>query len=345
MKKCIATLLTALLLLCGCDKQVVPESRPHSTTTGEDILSVHYIDVGQADCALLESGGEYMLIDGGNVADSDLVVAYLQKYGVEELKTVICTHPHEDHVGGLNGVLAVYPVKAVYSPTTTYSSKCYDNFMHYVDQQGLEVTIPKPGDKMTLGNAEITVLGPLKSYAKTNDTSIVVMVDFGSTSFLFTGDMEREAEKDLIEYDWDLKADVLKVGHHGSSTSTTYGFLREVDPDYAVISCGKDNDYGHPNEEVISRLADADVTTYRTDELGTVIAVSDGTDITFTWEKTQNEPQNAEHADVRFVGNINSKKFHTTTCSNLPGEKNRIYFDSYEDAVKAGYTPCGTCLR
>lgn len=344
MKKLLAALLTVAFLLCGCDGEKVSPSVPQVTVAGGDTLTVHYIDVGQADCALLESGGEYMLIDGGNVADSDLVVTYLQSCGVEELKTVVCTHPHEDHAGGLNGVMAVYPVGTVYAPTTTYSSKCYDKFLYYVDQQGLNVTIPKPGAEMTLGNAKITVLGPLKSYAGTNDTSIVMMVDFGNTSFLFTGDMEREAERDLAEYGWDLKADVLKVGHHGSSTSTSYRFLDLVDPDYAVISCGKDNDYGHPHEEVVSRLADADVTTYRTDVLGTVIAVSDGENITFTWDNAPKEPEHVEHADVRFVGNVNSKKFHTSTCSSLPSEKNRIYFDSYEEAVKAGYTPCGNCL-
>ena len=179
-----------------------------------------------------------MLIDGGNVDDGQLVVSYLEQQGVEELKAVICTHAHEDHVGGLPAVLAVYPTRAVYSPTTTYASKCFDDFMRYVDQQRLTVTLPVPGDGFDLGDARVTILGPVKDYPDTNNTSIVTRVDYGETSFLFTGDMEQEAENDLIDAGANLRCDVLKVGHHGSNTSSGYRFLYEVEPTYGVISVG-----------------------------------------------------------------------------------------------------------
>ena len=353
MKKTIALLLLLCLVLCGCEVTVIyePESQPQTVIDGES-LTVHFIDVGQADCALLECGGEYMLIDGGNVEDGQLVVTYLQEQGVEQLNMVVCTHAHEDHVGGLPSVLAVYPTHTVLSPTKTYSSKVFDDFMYYVDQQGLEVEIPSPGDSYNLGDDEsgatVTVLGPVKSYAETNDTSIILKVEFGENSFLFTGDMEVSAENDMLDY-WEtswanVSADVLKVGHHGSDTSTGYRFLHEVNPTYAVISVGEGNSYGHPHDEPMSRLNDAGCTIFRTDEMGTILATSDGTEITFTWENQSAEPSNAERADTTYIGNKNSKKFHTGDCSSLPSEQNQVIFDSYEEAIEAGYAPCGSCL-
>lgn len=347
-KKLIALLLVlGILVLCGCLAKVLldtPEPPPAPEVTGGEKLTIHYLDVGQADCALLECGGEYMLIDGGNIGDGQKVISYLQNMGVEELKAVVCTHAHEDHVGGLPAVLAVYPVKQVFAPTKTYASKVFDDFLYYTDQQRLEVTIPSPGDTMTLGQAKITVLGPVKSYAETNDTSIVMKVVFGETSFLFTGDMEVLAENDMLDSGADVKADVLKVGHHGSDTSTGYRFLYEVDPTYAVIPVGEDNKYGHPNDITLSRLSDAECTIFRTDHLGTVVAVSDGKEITFTWENQKGDPANATQPDITYIGNKNSKKFHAPGCASLPSEKNKVEFDTYSDAVDAGYSPCSSCL-
>ena len=348
MKKRLLSLFLLLsLLLCGCGEvQVTTTTLP--SVSGEG-LTVHFIDVGQADCALLECGGEYMLIDGGNRDDGQLVVSYLEQQGVTELNTVVCTHAHEDHVGGLPSVLAVYPTEKVYSPTRTYSSNVFDDFLYYVDQQRLEVLIPAPGETFSLGEAQVLVLGPVKTYAETNDTSIVLRVDYGESSFLFTGDMETAAENDMLDH-WEaqpglMQVDVLKVGHHGSNTSTGYRFLHEVDPTYGVISCEKGNSYGHPHEEPLSRLNQAGVTLFRTDELGHVIAATDGTEITFTWGNQSSAPTNAEPAEtVVFIGNKNSLKLHSQDCANLPAEKNRVLFDTYQDGIDAGYEPCGSCL-
>ena len=346
MHRLIPWLLALALILCAC---AAPAPEPATEGAAQPLpdsgtLTVRYIDVGQADCALLECGGEFMLIDGGNVADSDLVVACLEQAGVEALEAVVCSHAHEDHVGGLPAVLAVYPTEAVYAPTSTYSSKCFDDFMYYVNQQDLTVQIPAPGDSFSLGDATVTVLGPVKAYADTNNTSLVLRVDFGDTRFLFTGDMETDAETDLLDSGADVRADVLKVGHHGSSTSTGYRFLYEVDPQYAVISVGTGNSYGHPHEETVSRLADAGIVTYRTDLLGTVQAVSDGQTITFTWENQSAVPDSAEEADTVYIGNVNSKKLHLPSCSGLPSENNQVVFSSFEEAIAAGYTPCSRCM-
>lgn len=344
-KRWFALLLALSLLLSGCVIEIgAPETR--APVSGEG-LTIHFIDVGQADCALLECDGEYMLIDGGNRGDSQLIVSYLEQQGVQSLTAVVCTHAHEDHVGGLPSVLAVYPTEAVYAPTKTYASKIFDSFLYYTDQQGLSVTIPAPGDTLSLGEAVLTVLGPVKSYADPNNTSIVLKVEYGDTAFLFTGDMETDAENDMLDYwegqmDWDC--DVLKVGHHGSNTSTGYRFLNEVNPTYGVISVGEGNDYGHPHEEPLSRLKQAGVIVLRTDQLGHVIATSDGTEVSFTWEKQSAQPEDAEPAEAYFVGNKNSKKFHSPDCANLPAEKNQVIFDSYQEAIDAGYEPCGSCL-
>lgn len=257
----------------------------HGPTENVGQLTVHYIDVGQADSILLECQGQTMLIDGGNVGDSSLVVSYLDSQGISYLDYVICTHAHEDHVGGLSGPLSTGTAGAVYAPVTKYDSDAFRNFLKYTHQQGLEVTLPQTDDSFLLGEALVTVLGPRRNYTDTNDTSIVLRVDHGENSFLFTGDMEIAAEADLLSDGCDLDVDVLKVGHHGSYTSTGYVFLREVMPEYAVISCGTGNSYGHPHEEVTSRLYDAGVTVYRTDQQGTVVVTSDGTELYFTTEK------------------------------------------------------------
>lgn len=351
MKKFLSLFLTLCLLLSGC-AVVVPSQSPTPAaqeTLGD--LTVHFIDVGQADCALIECRGEYVLIDGGNREDGSLVVSYLEQQGVQELDAVICTHAHEDHVGGLPSVLAVYPTARVYAPTRTYSSNIFDKFLYYTDQQGLEVTIPSPGDAFDIGTASATFLGPVQSYADPNNTSLVLRLAFGDTAFLFTGDMETDAESDMLDYWGDENAlfscDVLKVGHHGSNTSSGYRFLNAVCPDYGVISLGKDNSYGHPHREPLERLSQAEVTVLRTDELGHILAHSDGTTITFTWENQSALPENVEpgqEAAVQYIGNRNSLKFHSPDCKNLPKEENRVYFDSYSAATAQGYTPCGSCL-
>ena len=351
--KLLALFLILALLLSGCGEIPVPtQPQPvlDADSTGDNILTIHYVDVGQADCILLETEGQYALIDGGNKEDGQLVVSYLEQQGVEELTAVVCTHAHEDHVGGLPSVLAVYPTAAVYAPTKAYSSKVFDDFVYYTDQQGLEITIPAPGDSFLLGQVRITVLGPVKSYAETNDTSIVLLVEHLENRFLFTGDMEVAAENDMLDYwgnrvNWNV--DVLKVGHHGSSTSSGYRFIYETDPEYAIIPVGEGNTYGHPHEEVLSRYTDAGIPMFRTDELGHIIVTSDGYQLTVTWENQSAQPDDvtpAETVTTTFIGNKNSRKFHATDCGSLPKEENQVIFGSYNEAVEAGYSPCGSCL-
>lgn len=339
MKKLLSLLTLLTLLLAGC----APKAPATTTTANISDLQVHFLDVGQADCALLRCGDADILIDAGNVDDSSYIVSYLQKQGVEQLDLVICSHAHEDHAGGMAGILAVFPTAEIWSATKAYSSKCFDDFVRYADQQGLELQIPAPGKTASYGKLSLTVLGPVDSYSETNNTSIVVKATFGSRSFLFTGDMEKDAENDMLDSGANVKADVLKVGHHGSDTSSGYRFLYEVDPLYAVISVGEGNSYGHPHEEPMSRFHDAGVTVYRTDLLGEILVTTDGEKLDFSWKNANKAPDTGEEV-THYIGNINSKVFHLPTCSGLPAEKNRITLNDYDAAIADGYTPCSRCM-
>lgn len=341
---CILPVLS--VLLSGCELFYQDDSAPEPI---DGDFMVYFIDVGQADAALVICDGETMLIDGGNAGDSDLIYTFLRDRDITYLDYVVCSHAHEDHVGGLSGALSAATAGTVFCPVDSYDSRAFENFKKAVSKQGLELTSPEAGSTFALGGAEVLILGPLFEYDDTNNTSIVLKITYGNTSFLFTGDMEREAELDLIdEYGSGLSADVLKTGHHGSTTSSSYVFLYEVSPAYAVISCGKNNSYGHPHDDVLSRFRDADVTLYRTDIQGTITCTSDGTNIYFETERNSSAVTNPTEAygdGAVYIGNVNSKKLHLPTCTSLPEEKNRVIFQSLEEAYALGYEGCAICMK
>lgn len=356
-QKLLVLLLLLSLLLSSCQLPsdfTLPEDwlafEEASAAYEGDSLWVHFIDVGQADCALLEYGGQFILIDGGNRDDTSLVVSYLAEQGVQELEAIVCTHIHEDHVGGIPGVLDAYPAKALYAPTDSYSSGLFRDIDRRAQTQKLAFTVPAPGDTLTLGALTLTFVGPVTAYEKTNNTSLVLRADFGDSSFLFTGDMETLAEHDLMNY-WDdfspeiLDVDVLKVGHHGSYSSSGYRFLYETTPDYGILSLGADNDYGYPHKEPMERFDQAGVTTLRTDLLGSIVAFTDGDIITFTWDNTSADPHYVGDAQPEYyIGNRNSRNFHSPLCDGLPSQRNQVLFSGYQEAMDAGFIPCYGCL-
>ena len=347
MKKTLSLLITLALCLC------LAAFSSGNDTPETSAFAVHFIDVGQADAALVLCDDEAMLIDGGNAADSSLIYAYLEKHSIGHLDYIVCTHPHEDHVGGLASALNYATVDNALSPVTDYDSKAFESFVKYLDKQDVSITVPSAGDTFTLGSATVEVLGPIDdSVAEPNNLSIVLRVAYGDTSFLFTGDAEREEEQDIVDAGYFLQSTVLKVGHHGSTNSTTYPFLREIMPEYAVISVGADNTYGHPAEDVLSRLRDADVKVYRTDMQGDVICTSDGETVSFSVARNADADtlggigSNSTQTDGEYVLNTNTMKFHYVYCSSVGqmSDKNKsFYTGTREEVLAMGYTSCGRC--
>ncbi len=249
-------------------------------------LAVYFVDVGQGDGAVVVCDGKTLVIDGGPPESGVKMVDILQNtLHVSTVDVMIGTHPHADHIGGLPDVIGAFKVKKLYSPVDEFEAKPFEAMKRAADAKKLKITVPQAGQRFSLGSAKVEFLAPLGIYDNVNDISLVVKITYGQTTFLFTGDAERPSEYDMADSDEKLSATVLKVGHHGSNTSSTYVFLRKVMPTYAVISCGRDNSYGHPHTEVLSRLADVGATVYRTDERGTITCRSNGEKVTFKTEK------------------------------------------------------------
>lgn len=247
------------------------------------LLAVSYIDVGQADSILITTpDNKVMLIDAGNAADSDTVANYLKSRGISKIDVLIGTHPHEDHVGGMTTVVNNFDIEKIYMPKVTTTTQAFENLITAISDKGLSVTEPVPGTTFSLGDAQFTILAPNNSsYEDLNNYSVVLRMTYGSNSFLFTGDAEGLSENEMLAGGYTLSADVLKVGHHGSNSSTSTAFLNAVNPKYAVISVGKGNDYGHPAQTTIDKLNSKGIKVFRTDLSGTIIASSDGYNITF----------------------------------------------------------------
>lgn len=266
----LAVLIIALFIWQGI------ENKNERVTVPMDGLYVHYIDVGQGDAELICCGGEYMLIDGGDVDKGDELSSYLDSLGIKRLEYMVCTHGHADHCGGLDEILSDFEVGEIFTSPYPGDKKVYEIFLDAAEDAGVPVTVPQMGVGFRLGEAEFEFISPIEDHDDINANSLVLRLSYGDTSFLFTGDMTSKAEKSLIEDGIDLRCDVLKVGHHGSSGSSCYQFLYEAEPKMAVISCGEGNSYGHPHDEALLRLRDADAEVFRTDLDGSVVLYSDG---------------------------------------------------------------------
>lgn len=242
----------------------------------DNLLEVYFIDVGQADSILIKQGEQTALIDAGNNADGEMLVQFMQKKDIEKLNYLIGTHPHEDHIGGMDDVIRSFEIGQIYLPKIGTNTKSYEELLKTIEEKEKKVKSFQKGDKIFIGKAEMEVMtDSILEKKNLNLSSSILRLTYGEKSFLFTGDAEVENEKTRK---WP-KTNVLKVGHHGSTTSSSLTFLQQVKPEYSIISVGKDNDYGHPKQEIIKRLQQVGSNIYRTDELGTIQVQTDGKNI------------------------------------------------------------------
>ncbi len=237
-----------------------------------DDLKVYFIDVGQADSILVTSKDKAMLIDAGNNEDGEDVVNFIKEKGITKLNYVIGTHPHEDHIGGLDDVINAFDIDNVLLPDITTNTKTFEDVLDAIENKHLEITTPQIGDTFTLGESNCEVKSTIIDNSNLNLATLVIRLEFGKNSFLFMGDAETENEEQTT---WE-QTTVLKVGHHGSNTSSSLKFLEQVKPQIAVIMVGEGNRYGHPNEETLEKLEKMNSKIYRTDENGTITITSDG---------------------------------------------------------------------
>ena len=267
-------------------KEVNSENSNTNIESKNENLKIHYVDVGQGDSAIIEKNGHFMLIDAGPKECENSLIEYIDSLQIEKFDYVIATHAHEDHIGSMSKVIDKYDIGKVLFAKHTTTTTTFKNFVTSVKNKGLKLYAPNVGEEFSFEDTSFTVLGPVSSsYDDLNNYSIVIKLKYGSTSYLFTGDAESLSEKEILNKGLDVSADVLKVGHHGSNSSTSKSFLDAVNPKYAIISCGKNNDYGHPKKKIMDRIKNKNIKVYRTDESGTITLTSDGKNISFDKEE------------------------------------------------------------
>lgn len=276
----ITLLLCALLSLISWFLWSSERSKPSEFSEEKNYSYVHFIDVGQGDCTLIEThDGKFALIDASTVDQSYKITSYLNNQGVKELEFVIFTHPHEDHIGSGEKVIQNFKVNTVYMTDKAGNTSCYDRLISAISESkkkhGTKVIQPNTGDRFYLGDIEFLILSDGRKYDDLNNSSICFTAERGKTTLLFTGDAEKVVEYELLASEFSLDAEIYKSAHHGSSTSNGKSFIDEVNPDIAVISCGIDNMYGHPHVEVLSDLYERKVSVMRTDKDGDVVIAFD----------------------------------------------------------------------
>lgn len=320
-------------------------------TDGSGEMSVHFIDVGQGDATLVVCGGHAMLIDAGDGSVGTLVQNYLQKQGVSKLDYLILTHPDADHIGAAPVIITKFDIDTVLMSDYEKDNMTYRKLIQALDDKRLKYETPSVGAVYSLGEASFTILGPNGGYTDPNNASVALLLEHGANTFLFTGDAEEEAEEDILNSGIGIHADVYQAGHHGSRTSSSQAFLDAVSPEYAVISCGQDNEYGHPHAQTLNSFRKMGTRVFRTDEQGSIVAGSDGKEIKWnaapsdTWkagEPTGGGQKNTQ-TELTYILNTKTKKFHRPECSSLPTTNRADSSLGRDEIISQGYVPCKKC--
>ncbi len=277
--------IIALFYVALADTDAIPVISRQ--TIQADSMEVHFIDVGQGDCTLVKCGDSAMLIDTGDDSQGTAVQNYLQKQGIKKLDYLILTHPDADHIGAAPVIITKFQIDTVFISNFEKDNKTYQKLIQALDDKRLSYGTPAVGNSYLLGKAQFTILAPNDVYEDPNNASIAILLQNGDNRFLFSGDAEEEAESDILMNGYSISADVYQVGHHGSRTSSSKTFLNAVNPTWAVISCAEGNAYGHPHAKTLNTLRRMGIKVFRTDEQGSIVAQSDGKEI--TWNCTPSE--------------------------------------------------------
>ncbi len=328
-----------------------------TTTTKPSVsskLKVHYIDVGQGDSIFIElPNNRSMLIDAGESKYFSTINSYIKSLGYNKINYIVATHPHADHIGAMASIIDEFDFDKFYMPNGSNSTATYERMLTALTNKNKKATRAKAGvNILNDGSLKIDVVAPVADkYNNLNDYSVVIKMTYGENSFLFTGDAEALSEGQIKA---DINVDVLKVGHHGSHSSTSQAFLNKVSPSIAVISCGEDNDYGHPHDVTMNRLESKNIKILRTDLNGNIIITSDGKNLTtstvkneFEKDDEKKDPQETTppKEETKYILNTNTKKIHYEHCRYADdiSEKNKAYTNDYDKAIADGYSPCGVC--
>lgn len=305
-------------------------------------LIVHFIDVGQGDAILIQSGSNYSLIDTGEENKYSQLNTYLKKIKVKKITNLIVTHPDSDHMGGADLVIKDYGVKKIYMTKYTSNSSEYKEMIAAIKKYKVKRVDVKKGTKISLGEVKANVLYAADKAENSNDSSIVLKLVHGKKSFLFTGDISAKVEKQIAK-DYNVNVDVLKVSHHGSSSSSAVSFIKEASPQYSVISVGKNNNYGHPDKNVANRVKKYSNAVLRTDQKGTIVVTSTGTKLSYKTVVTPSSGGSSSSNTTQAVGShvyitATGKKYHSKKCGN--GTYRKV---TMKEAKVKGLTPCSKC--
>lgn len=362
MKNIYRNILNILLAVSAIIGAFCINASMISSAADIEQMEVHFIDVGQGDATLVMCGGHSMLIDAGDASEGTAIQNYLQKQKVKKLDYLVLTHPDADHIGGAPVIITKFEIDKVFVSNYEKDNKTYQKLIQALDNKRLKAITPEAGAKYSLGTAEITILAPNREYDNPNDASVCLRINNGDNRFLFIGDAEEGAQEDILANQIDISADVYHAGHHGSRTSASEEFFKAVGPACAVISCGEGNSYGHPHAQTLNLFRSNGVNVFRTDEQGSIVATSDGKEITWncspstTW--TAGEPSDSPKygslqeeskealAAATYICNANTKKFHDPNCSSVKqmNEKNKRKVTLPRDEIIAqGYVPCKLC--